>query len=302
MTQCFPRSFDPGNGRTLGKWCGSASPYHKRGNKRLAAFSNGGATDACQFDYYCVFFLGRPSHVTLSKVAKKTGRLTSTIPGGLRMVEAAVIPVNSRFCPRSRNGQLFMPPDAHKPGSFPRAHGPWRIESSRVAYSDPWVNVRRDEVTRPDGLPGSYAVISVKSGVCVVAIDDQDIVHLTKEFHFAVGRVTIEGVSGGIEEGHSAEEMAHRELEEELGIRASDLVSLGMVDPFTASVVSPTALFLATGLTFGAAKPEATELIEHVMLSLEDAIAAVFDGTITHSPTCVSLLKIALMQHRSAGC
>ena len=179
---------------------------------------------------------------------------------------------------------------------YPRSFGPWRIESSRTAYTDPWVTVRRDEVIRPDGMPGSYAVITVKAGVCVVAIDDQGIVHLTKEFHYAVGRVTLEGVSGGIEAGHSAVEMAHRELEEELGIKATELLSLGTIDPFTASVLSPTSLFLARGLTFGVAKPEATELIEHIRLPLEDAIAAVFDGTITHAPTCVSLLKIGLMR------
>jgi ADP-ribose pyrophosphatase len=184
----------------------------------------------------------------------------------------------------------------HDSDAFPRMHGPWTIESSRIAYSDPWVQVRRDEVTRPDGLPGSYAVITVKPGVCVVAIDDQGIVHLTKEFHYAVGRVTIEGVSGGIEPDHSPEEMAHRELEEELGIKASRLISLGELDPFTASVNSPTSLFLAKGLTFGEAKPEATELIEHVRLSLNEALAAVLDGTITHAPTCVSLLKIGLLR------
>ena len=156
--------------------------------------------------------------------------------------------------------------------------------------------MRRDEVTRPDGQPGSYAIIAVKEGICVVAVDDHQTVHLTKEFHYAVGRVTIEGVSGGIEPGHSAAEMAHRELDEELGIQANELVSLGTLDPFTASVVSPTSLFLARGLSFGIAKPEATELIEHVQLPLDEAIKAVMEGVITHAPTCVILLKLGLLR------
>jgi len=180
-------------------------------------------------------------------------------------------------------------------------HGPWRIESSREVYSDPWIHVRCDAVIRPDGEPGSYSVINVKAGVCVIPIDDLGFVHLTEEFHYAVGRVTIEGVSGGVEPGHTATEMAHRELEEELGITAKEVVSLGMVDPFTGSVVSPTALFMARGLAFGVAKPEATELITHVKLSLDDAIAAVMNGTITHSPTCVALLKIAQNRNESGA-
>lgn len=175
----------------------------------------------------------------------------------------------------------------------PRMHGPWRIESSRVAYEDPWVSLRRDEVTRPDGTPGTYSVVSVKAGVCVIAYDEGK-VHLTEEFHYAVGRVTLEGVSGGIEAGHSAARMAHRELEEELGIIANELMPLGTLDPFTAGVVSPTSLFVARGLTFGVAKPESTELITHRVLPLEEAIDAVMNGTITHAPTCVILLKMAL--------
>jgi ADP-ribose pyrophosphatase len=51
--------------------------------------------------------------------------------------------------------------------------------------------------------------------VTVIAVDDDNFVHLTEEFHYAVGRVTLEGVSGGIDPGETAEEAAKRELAEE---------------------------------------------------------------------------------------
>ncbi len=176
----------------------------------------------------------------------------------------------------------------------PRHHGPWRIKSSRIAYQDPWVKVRRDEVIRPDGLDGSYATIGIKPGVCVIAVDAQGQVHLTEEFHYAVGRTTIEGVSGGIEAGDTALETAHRELAEELGITAERMIFLGTSDPFTASVNSPTALFVASGLSLGASRPESTELIHPVVMSLAEAVQAVVAGAITHAPTCVVLLRMAL--------
>lgn len=177
-----------------------------------------------------------------------------------------------------------------------REHGPWWIKTSAVMYEDPWLCVRRDEVVRPDGLDGSYAVVAIKPGVCVVAIDDDGNVHLTEEFHYAVGRVTLEGVSGGIEAGHTATETAHRELSEELGITARHLVHLGVTDPFTSSVHSPTALFIATGIQQGAATPEPTELIRPVVMSLEEAVEAVHSGMITHSPTCIILLRMAIQK------
>lgn len=186
-------------------------------------------------------------------------------------------------------------------GNRPRPHGPWMIKSSQVAYQDPWVRVQRDEVIRPDGSGGSYATIDIKPGVCVIPLDDDGRVHLTREFHYAVGRQTIEGVSGGIEPGDTALETAHRELAEELGINAQQMHCLGVTDPFTASVRSPTALFLAHGLSHGRADPEGTELIEPVVWKLDKAIAAVLDGTITHAPTCVALLMLPHVDSGKSG-
>jgi ADP-ribose pyrophosphatase len=180
-----------------------------------------------------------------------------------------------------------------------RRHGPWTIVQSSLIYQDPWIRLDKDDVIRPDGLTGTYSTIQLKPGVTVIAIDGQDVVHLTSEFHYAVGRVTLEGASGGIEEHESPLLSAQRELLEELGIVAGRWTSLGCVDPFTSAVRSPVELFLAEELTFQETQLEGTELIERVPMPLEQAIQCVIDGRITHAPTCVALLKIHLQQLRA---
>ncbi|MCR9294475.1 MAG: NUDIX hydrolase [bacterium] len=177
-------------------------------------------------------------------------------------------------------------------------HGPWKIHFSETMYRDPWLTVTRDQVTRPDGQPGTYATVQLKSGVCVIALDSQNCVHLTREFHYAVGRDTLEGVSGGIEPGESAEATARRELAEELGLQASVWKHLGSIDPFTAAIHSRVDLFVAEELQQQSANPEGTELIEHVVLALDEAVELVRSGDITHAPTCVAVLQIALGFHR----
>jgi ADP-ribose pyrophosphatase len=172
-------------------------------------------------------------------------------------------------------------------------HGPWQIVSSREVYRDAWIALRRDEVVRPDGRPGHHCVLDLKPGVCVLALDEHNVVHLTDEFHYAVGRRSLEAVSGGSDAGEVPEETAKRELAEELGILATELTSLGSVDPFTTIVSSPTALFLARGLTFGSAAPEGTERIMRVALPFAEALGRVLDGRISHAPTCVAMLKTA---------
>lgn len=170
-------------------------------------------------------------------------------------------------------------------------HGPWIIHSTDAVYTDPWLTVRCDQVTRPDGKPGTHSVVTIKPGVSVLAADDEQNVFLTDEFHYAVGRNTLETVSGGIDEGETAEQAARRELQEELGLLTEELIHLGTVDPFTSSLYSPTALFLATGLRHTDADPEGTELIRPVKLPLSRAVEKVMSGEITHAPSCVLILK-----------
>ena len=172
-------------------------------------------------------------------------------------------------------------------------HGPWKILSSQWVYQDPWLQVRRDEVIRPDGVPGTYAVAHIKPGVCVLAVDDQRQVYLTEEFHYAVGETTLECVSGGRDHDELALTAARRELKEELGIEAEQWIDLGRLDPFTASVLSPTQLFLAMELRMVEASPEGTELIQRVKMPLDEAVDKVMNSQITHAPSMTLILKAA---------
>ena len=172
--------------------------------------------------------------------------------------------------------------------------GPWKVLQSRDIYADPWIRVQVDDVIRPDGQPGIHSIIHIKPGVCVLAKDAEGHVYLAEEFHYAVGRVTLEGVSGGCEAGETPIETARRELREELGIVAAKWNAVGVVDPFTANVVSPTALFVAEDLTFASSAHEGTERIRRVRAPLNEALQWLSDGKITHGPTCVILLKMFL--------
>lgn len=173
-------------------------------------------------------------------------------------------------------------------------HGPWRILNSREVYRDPWLALRRDEVVRPDGNPGTYSVVNLKPGVCVLALEENDDVYLTEEFHYAVGRVTVEAVSGGVEPGELPDATARRELKEEIGIDAEEWTDFGPLDPFTGSVCSPTRLYLARRLVHGAVAMEGTETIRKVRMPLNDAVRMAMTGDITHAPTVAVLLKTRL--------
>src|SRR4051794_27143013 len=182
-----------------------------------------------------------------------------------------------------------------------REHGPWKIRSTREVYRDAWVSLTVDQVHRPDGEPGTYAVVAVPPGVCVVAIDDHGVAHLTEEFRYAIGRPSIEGAGGGVDEGEDPLAAARRELREELGIEAAGWTPLGTLDPDTSIVRGPVHLFLAERLSFGPPEREGTEVIRPVRLALCEAVEAVGDGRITHAPTCVAVLQAAARRGIPSG-
>jgi ADP-ribose pyrophosphatase len=174
-----------------------------------------------------------------------------------------------------------------------REHGPWKIRSTKEVYRDPWVSLTADDVIRPDGKPGTFSVVGIKPGVCVIAVDEAGVAHLTEEFRYAVGRPSIEGVGGGIDDGEEPLAAAKRELREELGINAAEWTPLGVVDPFTSMVRCPIHLYLARRLTFGPHSPDGTELVKPMQMPFAEAVRAVSDGRITHAPSCVAILQTA---------
>ncbi len=172
-----------------------------------------------------------------------------------------------------------------------KKHGPWIIKETGLKYKNPWIEVREDQVTRPDGKPGIFGVVEMKQGVSVLALDEEGFVYLTEEFHYAIGKKNLEAVSGAIDHGEEPIDAAKRELEEEVGIQAEEWIDLGRVDPFTSVIHSPASLFLARKLKFTKTKQEGTEKIRAKKILLQDAVRMVLESKITHGPSCVLILK-----------
>ena len=173
-----------------------------------------------------------------------------------------------------------------------RTLGPWVINETARVYQNPWIEVREDQVIRPDGNAGTFATVRMKPGVSVLAVDADESVYLTSEFRYAVERESIEVVSGAIDEDENPLDAAQRELREELGFEAQEWVELGVVNPFTSVVNSPANLFLARRLSFTATEREGTEIIQTIKVKLHEAVQMVMDSRITHGPSCVLILKV----------
>jgi len=174
-----------------------------------------------------------------------------------------------------------------------KQHGPWKIKSSEVKYKNPWMEVREDQVIRPDGKDGIYGTISVLSGSSVLPIDEEGNVYLSQEFHYGVGQETIEVVAGGLDKDESPLDCAKRELEEEAGISATDFVDLGRIVSYTSYMDASVYLYLARNLSFKEVSRQEALNIKLIKISLEKALMMVMNGEIFHTGSCVLILKAA---------
>jgi 8-oxo-dGTP pyrophosphatase MutT (NUDIX family) len=171
-----------------------------------------------------------------------------------------------------------------------KKNGDWTIKDTKKVYENDFFKVFEDDVIKPDGKDGKYATIHLKPGACVLPIDDEGNVYLTRQFRYALGREDLEVAAGAIE-GENRLEAAQREAREELGIEAEDWTELGKIESDTSITNSTAYLFLARKLTFREANPEGTEQIKMVKMKLEDALQKVMNGEITHGQTCILVLK-----------
>ncbi|MBV8858388.1 MAG: NUDIX hydrolase [Acidobacteria bacterium] len=175
-----------------------------------------------------------------------------------------------------------------------RKHGPWTVESSERLYADEFAEVWVDEVSRPGVGPKRRVTMRMKFGVAVLALDAEGFAHLVRTFRYAVGKESVEVVQGGAEEGEGPLAAARRELKEELGIEAEEWFDLGLLDAVTSQVSAPARLFLARGLTFGEPETEATESLQPLKVSFDEAVRMVLDGEITQGISCALILKARL--------
>ena len=175
-----------------------------------------------------------------------------------------------------------------------RKKGQFIVTASRQVYKNPWIEVTEDTVIRPEGSTGLFGTIDMKDGVAILPIYPDGRVLLAREYKYAQDSEMIEIIGGGIDIGESPEEAASRELAEEAGIGAGRIISIGVTDPFTTLVRTRDYLVIATDLYDLPKKPAADDIVESFSVPLKMAVDYVLRGKITHTTSCLLILRGAL--------
>lgn len=174
---------------------------------------------------------------------------------------------------------------------------PWKTISSRQVYDNPWVSVKHEIVTKPNGETGIYGVAHFKKfAAAIVPLDNENNTWLVGQYRYTLNEYSWEIPMGGGDLGQDRLNAAQRELKEETGILATQWTELGRIHTSNSVTDEVGFMYLAEGLSFGEAEPDDTEILVTKKVSLAEAVDMVMNGKITDSISMVAILKVAKLK------
>ena len=174
---------------------------------------------------------------------------------------------------------------------------PGTIES-RSVFRGRVLDLNIERVRFPDGSEGKLEIVRHRGAAAALPVfragewsgGPEAAVVLIRQYRHATGGPVWELPAGKLDEGETPDFCAARELEEETGIRATELVPLTTIWTTPGFTDERIHLFLATGLEEGKESLEAHEFIERHEMSLREAVERVESGEIDDAKTMVALL------------
>jgi ADP-ribose pyrophosphatase len=171
------------------------------------------------------------------------------------------------------------------------------LVSSERLFSGRIVNLDRDTVRFPDGSTGQLEMVRHSGASAVVPLlddpaDDDPRVLLLRQFRHAADGYIWEIPAGRLDAGEAPEACAHRELQEETGMRAKRLERLTTFYTTPGFTDEQIHLFLARDLEQGEHGREVDEFMELHVLRWSEVADMIRRGEIRDGKTLVALLFV----------
>ena len=159
-----------------------------------------------------------------------------------------------------------------------------QIESCSV-FEGRVIKVRKDTVELPNGAQGYREVVTHPGAVAVLPIDEKGDAVLVRQYRYAMGEELLEAPAGKLEKGEDPLECAKRELSEETGCTAGQMIKLGCIYSSPGFTNEKLHLYLALDLTRGEASPDEDEFLNTETMPFDELCGRIIKGEIHDSKT-----------------
>jgi len=163
--------------------------------------------------------------------------------------------------------------------------------TTTMVYPGRIINVRKDEIELPDGMPADREVVEHSGGVCILPLTDDNMIVMVKQFRYPFKDILLEIPAGKRQYGEEPLECGKRELLEETGYTAGKFDYLGELYPTPAYCTEIIHMYLARELIAGESCLDEDEFLDVVKLPFNKAVDMIRENQIPDAKTQLAVLK-----------
>jgi ADP-ribose pyrophosphatase len=162
---------------------------------------------------------------------------------------------------------------------------PWPLIRSTRDKSYSVFSVRTDRACCPrTGQEHDFHVLESRDWINIIPLTPDDQVVMVRQYRHGTREITLEIPGGLVDPGDASEDAARRELLEETGYEAKELIFLGSACPQPAILNNRSITYLARDVRkIQAPQPDETEDIEIVLVRLSEIPNMIRKGEITNA-------------------
>lgn len=162
-------------------------------------------------------------------------------------------------------------------------------------YKGKILNLRCDDATLPDGNPCKREIVEHSGGACVLYVENGAVL-LVRQYRYAYGESLYEIPAGKLNPNEDPMEAARRELEEEGGIRATELRLLFVDYPSPGYTDEKIYIYQALQGEKVSAHLDEDEYLDAEFIPLERVVEMLQSGEIRDGKTIIALQAYLLSQ------
>ena len=172
------------------------------------------------------------------------------------------------------------------------------LESTTI-FEGKIMTVLLDKAELPNGNTAAREVCVHPGGVGVLPLEEDGTVTLVRQYRYPFHELLLEIPAGKLDHGAEDQELAaRRELSEETGLVAGEMIYLGKMYASPGFCTEVLHMYLARNLKQADCHPDEDEFLDIVKMPFEELLEQVMAGEIADAKTVATTLKTKLFLER----
>lgn len=163
--------------------------------------------------------------------------------------------------------------------------------SSEQFYDGRIIKLYNDKVLLPNGKQSQREYVTHNGGCAIVPITTDNKVLMVEQYRYPYGEVVLEIPAGKLEVGEDADSCAVRELKEEVGGEAEQIIYLGKAYPSPGYTNEVLKIYLALGVRVGDTHFDEDEFLDIKSYDLSEAMDMIMNNQILDAKSIIGIMK-----------